>query len=75
MERTEFPETADTIVPPVAVALIDSLLHNIGEQTFIDRRKVEDMLLDVRNLVWLPNDYSLALAGVVDSNPKVVAPS
>lgn len=63
------PFTAADIVPPVAVALIDQLLSDIGSQTFIDRRKVENMLLDIRNVLWVPNQHSMAAGPLVASMP------
>lgn len=39
--------------PPVPVALIDNYLANLGDRTLISVAEVRDLLLDVRNSLWV----------------------
>lgn len=66
--------SAESIVPPVPVLVIDTLLAELGPlKGLIDRRRVADMLLDVRNSIWTPTEYSAAIAPLLDQKRDGVA--
>lgn len=57
------------IVPPVEVAQIDAYLTELAKgSTLVSKARMIDMLLDVRQLVWVPNDISLAITPVMRKN-------
>lgn len=64
-----YNEETALIVPPVAVAGIDAFLGELSKgSTLVSKARMIDMLLDVRQLVWVPNDLSLAVAPVLRKN-------
>lgn len=65
--------SADSIVPPTPVLVIDSLLAELRGDGLIDRHRVVDMLLDVRNAIWTTNDYSAAVAPLLDQRKGVAS--
>lgn len=81
MRRNREPEmmpddvfSAESIVPPVPVLVIDQKLAELGPLTgLIDRHRVADMLLDIRNAIWTPTEYSTAIAPLLDQKREGVA--
>lgn len=68
--------SAESIVPPVPVLVIDMKLAELGPLNgLIDRHRVADMLLDIRNAIWTPTEYSAAIAPLLDQKREGVASS
>lgn len=65
----------DMIVPPVAVALIDVFLHELSSGDLVSSTRAQDMLLDVRRVLWAPTELSLVVCSVMDQNARNKRPT